>query len=792
MISSSKLEILNNYNNLIKSALQGKDSFPDEVCNFLVSDFEFQAAVLFKIVNSESLLVLGKSSSARKNYLRGSEFSCSVCSLFKSLNEFSVNSDTNCELQISEFVIYESCVTFDLDSEEKAFLKVSKKTPFSQADGELLKSIADYIKYILINWSKARGGNTTLSEKPFGEVVAEIANELRSHTNSIVGSSSILSEDNLTSSQAEYVNTIRKNAQSLLVNLKDFIDISKLETTQVEENKKNVDLKSVINDSITAAKSKSTHLSTKYDVVIDSAVPKSFNIDDYKLRFILTNLLIVGGSLTPSGEVKIKVNALSKEKIQFILIDNGRGLSELSQRLLFEPFGITKIQELENSPLTGLTLSLVKRYIGILKGELRIVSNLGQGTTFNFSTGADTYTDIAAPQAAPSALPKPSKENNVLVIEDDYATSKLLSNYLNKWGYNPTIVNSEEQVFSQLKQSKYLAVILDIELPHINGLELLKKIHEKKEYKNLPVIVCSVEVESQKAFMMGAVEYFIKPINYNYLVEVLTSYKLRKDSNILCVDDDLPTLNLVKQAIETAGFNAIAENISANVMDLIADKQIDLAIVDLDMPHPNGFELIKMIKSNSKFANLPIIIYTGKENFDEDLEKIDGLFDELLDKKSTNIEDLADTINFMINKYEDPTPVEEVIQKEDDEIKILFAEDYKHSQIIVTRLLKKNGFENVVVVENGEEALNTAKKETFDLILMDMQMPIMNGFEATEKIKQLSEYKNTTIIALTAFAMKGDKEKCLEAGATDYIPKPIDSKEFIEKVKYYTNAAKQV
>ena len=157
------------------------------------------------------------------------------------------------------------------------------------------------------------------------------------------------------------------------------------------------------------------------------------------------------------------------------------------------------------------------------------------------------------------------------------------------------------------------------------------------------------------------------------------------------------------------------------------------------------------------------------------------------DKKSVNIEDLSSTIKSMINRYETPAKVEEVIKKE-NVIKILLAEDYKHSQIIVTRLLKKNGFENIVVVENGEEALNTAKKERFDLILMDMQMPIMNGFEATEALREIEEYKETPIVALTAFAMKGDREKCLASGATDYIPKPIDSKEFIEKVKYYTNS----
>jgi CheY-like chemotaxis protein len=284
---------------------------------------------------------------------------------------------------------------------------------------------------------------------------------------------------------------------------------------------------------------------------------------------------------------------------------------------------------------------------------------------------------------------------------------------------------------------------------------------------------------------MGAVEYFVKPIKYNYLVEVLTSYRLKKDSNILIVDDDVPTLNLLKEAVLQQGFNAIAESHSSKVMDMIEDIYLDLAIIDLEMPELSGYELIKTIKSNNKFANLPIIIYTGKENYQDDLKKIDGLFEELLEKKSTNIEDLADTINAMINRYDEPVKPEELLTK-GDVVKILLVEDYKHSQIIVTRLLKKNNFENIAVVENGAEALDEVQKQKYDLILMDMQMPVMNGFEATEKIRHLPEYKDTPIIALTAFAMKGDREKCLNAGATDYIPKPIDSNEFIEKVRYYT------
>ena len=205
------------------------------------------------------------------------------------------------------------------------------------------------------------------------------------------------------------------------------------------------------------------------------------------------------------------------------------------------------------------------------------------------------------------------------------------------------------------------------------------------------------------------------------------------------------------------------------------------------MPEIDGVELIGNIKSTEQFKNLPIIIYTGKENFEDDINRIDGLFENLLQKSSTSIESLQDTINEMINRYEQPSSADE-IQEKKDTVKILLVEDYKHSQIIVTRLLKKNDFDSIVVVENGQEALDAVRQQHYDLILMDMQMPVMNGFEATRRIRELEEYKETPIVALTAFAMKGDREKCLEAGATDYIPKPIDSQEFIQKVRYYTES----
>lgn len=783
MLPNIKLELLDKYSELLKLSFAGDAKFPSDLCDFLVDEFEFQAVVLFKVEKDRDLIVLGKSSDAKNIYLRGSKFNCSVCSNFDKNSDFAINSDSQCELQVSEFIIYEICVLFNINSFEQAFLKIAKKSPFNPSETDLLKKISGFVSSTLLIWLNTNKESIVLNESSISEILYNSPHYLRAPVNSLIGFTSILAEENLSASQLEYITNIKKNAQNILVTLNDINSLIKIGKNEVKIKNDKIKLRDFLSEIISLFKSKYSGIHNSISYTLEENIPEEIFTDEIILKTLLNNLLLISSALSKETNIVIKVQALSKFEIEFRVVNNGDILSNEEILKLLTPFGILDLDKSKSGYITGLKTKIIKSYAELLGGNffLRPGAN---GNEFILKIKVSSSSKI---EEALSQLPKPTTHNRILVVEDDYATSKLLSNYLNKWGYEPTIVNTAAQTLSLIDKQHYLAIILDIELPNDNSLELLREINVHPNTKNTPVIVCSVEPEQQKAYMMGAVEYFIKPINYNYLVEVLTSYKLRRNSNILCVDDDVPTLNLIKQAIETAGYNAIAEHISANVMELIRDKDLDLAIIDLDMPHPNGFELIKLIKSEKKFERLPIIIYTGKENYQEDLKNIDGLFEQLLDKRSSNIEDLAESINKIIHSYEEPPPPEEV-EKKENVIKILLAEDYKHSQIIVTRLLKKNGFENVIVVENGEEALKYAEKEQFNLILMDMQMPIMNGFEATEKIRKLPNYKDTPIISLTAFAMKGDREKCLASGATDYIPKPIDSKEFIEKVKYYTNA----
>ena len=783
-------DLLYHYTGLVNTAILNPQELPIKICEYLINHLDFQAVVFFDIDDQNNFIVQGKSGSVKQNLAMNATFQCGACRSPNSTgNSIIFNNIADCEIQVAENVIYEGCLFLNLKEKGNVLLKLAKQTPFSKTDKETIESFGKVFRELITLWKNLHSEN----EAALSQVVTDIAHELRTPTNSILGFASLLNEDNLTASQAEYVSTLKENAFNLLTLINDLIDLSKIEQKLVKQNLNVVNIQDFLSEITKLFSSKIDNTKIEFLVKIESNIPPKLKIDTQKIRYILVNILTQSLRLTDKGKITISVSIPAKSDLYIRVSDTGSGILSDKLKNLFKPFTVESLESSKSGNVSGLGLLIAKKYLDILGGKIKVTSSIGKGTNYEIEMPIETTlvpvkTGI---ENQISSLPKPGKNIRVLVVEDDYATSKLLSNYLTKWGYIPVIVNSAEQTLKIIEKENFLSILMDIELPDSNGFELLRTLRENKATKNTPVIVCSVEPEQQKAFLMGAVEYFVKPINYKFLVEVLQSYKLKRDSNILIVDDDVPTLNLLKEAVEQLGFNALPEAHSSKVVSVINNLDLDLAIIDLEMPEVSGYDLIKQIKSSPRFSKLPIVIYTGKENYQDELRKIDGMFEELLLKSSVNIEELSGTISSMIDRYEKPAKPEEIMN-EKDTVKILLVEDYKHSQIIVTRLLKKNNFESIVVVENGAEALEQVKKQKFQLILMDMQMPVMNGFEATEKIRQLPEYKDTPIIALTAFAMKGDREKCLEAGATDYIPKPIDSQEFIEKVKHYTESKVQV
>ncbi|MBA4317358.1 MAG: hypothetical protein C0412_03060, partial [Flavobacterium sp.] len=200
MVIGSKLESLEKLNKLFSLARKGDDDFTEQICNYVATEFELQAVVLFKVLEDNNLQVAGKSANARKNYLKGSFFKCSVCSLLNEKSSFNVHSDSNCELQISEFLVYESCINFKISEKERGFLKIAKKSAFTQSDKDALVNIVEFLSSLLQIWMNAKGGNLIIQEISFTNVVYDTAQEMRTPANTIIGFTSILAEDNLTSS----------------------------------------------------------------------------------------------------------------------------------------------------------------------------------------------------------------------------------------------------------------------------------------------------------------------------------------------------------------------------------------------------------------------------------------------------------------------------------------------------------------------------------------------------------------------------------------------------------------
>ncbi len=780
MLQGLRLDILERHTYLINEAKKGLDTFPDEICDYLVVEFDFKSALLFNIKkDTNKFLLFGKSKYVKNKYELGKSYSCEILNDIKTSNLVTLNTSFNCPSTfVSEPSYEKGAILFETSNYGQFIIKFSKKTNLVQNDILPLKKIAELIAFYIELWLDSRNGVTSRIDKRNFILVKKSLEFLTIPLNGIIGAASILNSESLSFTNKAYIDKIKNNTHDVLRNLSNIKSFVSLESGEKAKLDLSVfDLQYFIKN---AFNSRTKNETSQLTYNFFNNIPKQVKTDKSKLKFILLTLLDFAKAIDNNVKIKVSVSPKENNNISFLFtfltdLDNSKF------NYLVNPYLIS-LDETVLEPLI-FDILLFDKYLQLLEGRLVKESTSERNVSLEVIIKDFSTKSISG---SLSLIENDRGLKKVLVIESDSATAVILTKYLKRWNYQTEVVTNSKDAINNLKTKSYLSVILDIELEDENGLKLLQKINHLEEAKNTPVIVCSVEPETEEAFMLGAVEYFIKPINYNNLVEILTSYQLRKNSNILCVDDDKPTLNLVKQAIETAGFNSITEHRSDKVMKLIKDKDLDLAIIDLEMPHPNGYELIQLIKSEEKFAHLPIIIYTGKEDYTEELKQIDGMFTQLLDKKSTKLDQLESTIKNMIEGFE--TPADATASKENKEgIKILLAEDYKHSQIIVTRLLKKSNFKNVIVVENGEEAVNYVLKEKIDLILMDMQMPVMNGFEAIERIREIPEYRETPIISVTAFAMKGDREKCLEAGATDYLPKPIDSKEFIEKVKYYTN-----
>ncbi|MEA1876467.1 MAG: response regulator [Bacteroidota bacterium] len=533
----------------------------------------------------------------------------------------------------------------------------------------------------------------------------------------------------------------------------------------------------------------------------------------------------------PSAEHKIARAGLNHQNsIGISVSDTGIGISEEKQKMIFEAFQQEDGSTSRKYGGTGLGLSISKELAVILGGELQLKSTQGEGSVFSIilpfesdSTKSHSETatvlntnqanpvtknPIPAPKGQAEAIDKADEQiikiepastpfisddldqinpddQTMLIIEDDPEFAKILLKQCHKQGFKCITAGTGENGLWLASEHLPVAIILDIKLPGINGWKVLDSLKKNPKTRHIPVHMMSAMEQTLEAFQKGAIGYLTKPVSTEQLhgafgkIERFVDQKMKK---LLIVEDDPQMRKTIQKVIKGKDIQISEVSTANDCMKEIRSSVFDCLILDLGLPDMDGFELLKQLKSIKNYPIPPIIVYTGQElTREQDLELhkytssiiIKGVKSEerLLDETALFLHRMVGELDEKQQKI-----IHSLYEKENlfKEKKILLVDDDMRNVFALTRVFEEKGM-IVLKAENGRKAIQVLKENpSVDLIMMDIMMPEMDGYEAMTEIRKLSEFKTIPIIALTAKAMKEDKQKCLDAGASDYITKPLD------------------
>ena len=521
----------------------------------------------------------------------------------------------------------------------------------------------------------------------------------------------------------------------------------------------------------------------------------------------MVNLLGNAVKFTEEGKIKLDVQVEKKKGKWGVLIvrvsDTGIGIPKEKQNSIFESFTQADASMTRRFGGTGLGLTLSKQMLELLKGKIWLESEVGKGSTFSFSIPVKVLSQkakiveeddnaILEERQLEKVLHKQEEKKpksqisnkaakdfverspTVLIVEDNGSALELLQRYLKKEGYAVQCSTSGEDGVLKAKFYRPDAIILEILLPgKMDGWEVLRALKSSKLTKDIPVIVCSVLSNQKKAFSLGAVEYIEKPAHERALIETLhRSIGIPADmkKEVWVVDDDKSVLILFEKLFTRQGVSVRTfDNGKDAITSFEKNQNISLMILDLLMPGVDGFDVLQKMKSSEKTKNIPVVIYTGKKLTAKDRSRLSHSYELLLQKTKETPETLLSQLNNLIPKR--------IVKREERPAtkgNILLAEDDPSGQKLMKHLLNQLGYQ-VQMAETGKEVLDKLNSgSSFDIVLMDMEMPIMDGFTATREIRKNEKYKDLPVIALTAHAMKEHRNKTIESGCTDYISKPVN------------------
>ncbi len=693
-----------------------------------------------------------------------------------------------------------------------------------------------------------------LSSRYKSEFLANMSHELRTPLNSLLILAKLLAdnaEGNLTERQIEFSRTIHTAGADLLDLINDILDLSKVEAGKMDISVAEIQ----IAGELAALEKTFAPMAEEKDLAFEldfaqNALPQ-IQTDAQRLQQILKNLLSNAIKFTDTGSVTLRVGqaeqgvlfagdvlAHAERVIAFSVIDTGIGIPADKLRLIFEAFQQADGTTSRRFGGTGLGLSISREIARLLGGEIHVESVPGKGSAFTLylpehyvphalpASGADILRELSTgvtfaiaaadadepplePAAVDLTLLEPSGVDDdresiepgdrvVLIVEDDADFAATVLAVARERGFKGLVAVRGDTGLALAREFRPDAIVLDMELPGLNGWTVLDRLKRYPSTRHIPVHIVSGGEERQPALMAGAAAYIQKPASLDALNEVFGGIETFIDRDVrrlLVVDDDEAQRDAI---IELVGGDGDVEIVAVGSSEealsaLDAQAPFDCMVLDLKLPKMTGFALLEKVKSDDRFGRLPVIVYTGKELTRREETKLKRYAETIVVKDARSPERLLDETSLFLHRVESKLPDEKRKMLEQlhsaDEVfvgkKILIVDDDVRNVFALTSALEAAGMD-VVFAENGREGIEClGANPDVDLILMDVMMPELDGYETTKAIRELQEFERMPIIALTAKAMKGDRERTIASGASDYITKPVDTDQLLSLMRVW-------
>lgn len=664
---------------------------------------------------------------------------------------------------------------------------------------------------------QARADELQRSSKYKSEFLANMSHELRTPLNSSLILAKLLAENgegNLSQEQIKFAESIYSAGNDLLNLINDILDIAKVEAGKLEVRPETTPLQRLVEGLQSMFLPLARDKGLNFAVQLEQPLPATLFTDRQRLEQILKNLLSNAIKFTERGQVSLHISHQVGHGLVFAVRDTGIGIAADQHEAVFGAFHQVDGTSNRRYGGTGLGLSISRDLAHLLGGQINVDSSPGQGSVFSlvlperYEAGdeanevlslrpaVDTLppapqvtqparTERVAPAFADDRELAPFSNRCILVIEDEPNFARILYDLAHELGYSCLVAHAADDGFELAAQYLPDAILLDMRLPDHSGLTVLQRLKEQAGTRHIPVHIISVEDRVEAAMHMGAVGYAVKPTSREELKEVFARLEAKltqKLKRILLVEDDDLQRESIARLIGDDDIEITAVGMAQDALDLLRENIYDCMIIDLKLPDMLGNELLKRMTAEDIRSFPPVIVYTGRNLTREEETDLLKYSRSIIIKGARSPERLLDEVTLFLHKVEAQLSNERQrmlkTARSRDKVfegrKILLVDDDVRNIFALTSALEHKGA-IVEIGRNGREAIEVLEaNDDIDLVLMDVMMPEMDGYEATRLIRQQPRWRKLPIIAVTAKAMKDDQQRCLQAGANDYLAKPID------------------